>query len=134
MIKILFVTKIMCNDTGFTIEEDDLLNRLAAWEFDGLVGKEQPSIGCLTEWIAIIHGIPVKYREAPAEKQYQSGKIICQPGKLVKEKEWITEEEKLDFLGECGHMINDSAVRKYALRMQNNSTRQIYCYWPSTLS
>ena len=125
----------MRNDTGFTIEENDLLNRLAAWEFDGLVGNEQPLLGCITEWMAILHGIPVKYREAPVQRRYQGGKIERQPGKLVKQKEWVTEEEKLDFLGEYGHMINDSAVRNYALRRQCNSARKrIYCWWPSTSS
>ena len=125
----------MCIDTGFTIEENDLLNRLAAWEFDGLVGKEQPLLGCITEWMAILHGIPVKYREAPVQKRYKGGIIERQPGKLIKQKEWVTEEEKLDFLGEYGHLMNDFAVRNYALRMQGNSTKKrIYTCWTSTSS
>ena len=104
-------------DFGFTVRENDLLNRMAARELDGPVG-----IPVITDHggafrLVIQAGTPILYFEQPPEFEIVDGKEVRSLGILRRLKEWRTDIEKLEFLSEYGKIINDEVVQNYAMKL-----------------
>lgn len=113
---------------GFTMEENELLNRMAVLELDGMVGKEYSILGCVGAWTGIVNGIPTRFREGPTKKIFRGGEVIREPGELIVEKEWRTEEDKLAFLRGHGFMMTDEAVKRYASGNKHVFPSMIFCF------
>ncbi len=99
---------------GFTVRENELLNRMAAGELDGVVGEPQIMPKGMTIWFVIQKGIPTCYFELPTKLDLEDGKVKRTPGAMLSLKCWETEKKKLTFLREYGKEIKDDEVRTYA--------------------
>ena len=103
-------------EAGFTVEENILLNRMAAGELDGFVGEPQYNSEGESEWLVVQAGIPTKYFESPTLKLMNEGNIVQIPGDMTCVEKWSSEEEKLQFLRYYGELMRDPAVQAYAVK------------------
>ncbi len=101
-------------DRKFTVEENELLNRMAAGELDGFVGPGIMYRNCYSILLVIQNGIPTKYRQSPNAVFLKKGIIVREFGEMEVVQEWRTEEEKLLFLRAFGDRMNDDDVQEYA--------------------
>ena len=101
-------------DRGFTIEENELLNRMATGELDGFVSPGIMYRNCDSILLVIQNGIPTKYRQSPNTVFMKKGIIVREFGKMEVLQEWRTEEEKLLFLRAFGDRMDDDDVQDYA--------------------
>ena len=111
-------------DVGFTVTENDLLNRLATGELDGQVGGDLMMKSGNAIWLAIEKGIPTRYMEEATVKHIENGLITKIPGELKKIKEWTTEEEKLKFLRIYGQQVKNVVVNEYAKNEKERERRE----------
>ncbi len=103
-------------EIGFTIQENDLLNKMAAGEIDGIVGEPRTASNGVTRWLVIQSGIPRCYFEMPSKKELVNGEIQRTLGMMFSVDCWETEERKLCFLKTYGKEIKDDDVQAYAAK------------------
>lgn len=99
-----------------TNEEKNLLTRLKAGEFDGLVGDDLWTPGGSRVWTAIKDGIPARYKEGPGQRFFNGKENEHIPGVRHVLQEWVTDDDKIGFLRKLGFLINDSAVKDYSAK------------------
>ena len=95
-----------------TEEEQRLLDRLEAGEFDGQVGDEFEASNGYTYRTVIEKGIPRRYRRKDGcyySDRYDEMRAYNE----TMRKEWLSDPEKLAFLAKFGFLINDEDVKKY---------------------
>ena len=112
----------MEDDFGYTVRENELLNRMATGELDGIVGEPLVMKNGALFRLVIRAGIPTRYYEQPTVMILTEGKVERSLGTIVKINAWRTDTEKLRFLREYGDQINDAAAKEYA--RQNKAVRQ----------
>ena len=118
-------------DTGFTVQENELLNMLAAGEMDGFFSPKLFLKDGACFWVMIDKGLPALYLEKPTKKAVEDGHVVLTPGISIRIKEWKTEEEKLDFLKNNGEDLDNEAAREYAAQNQEekNQTEGLIRKW-----
>lgn len=101
----------------FTVEEKNLLEKLATGSLDGMVGDEKVYHGYKNVycWKYIKNGIPVSVREGESSRFFNGKENERVPGKRV-EQRYETDEEKLGFLQRYGWLMADPEVRKYSAK------------------
>lgn len=100
-----------------TEEEKVLLKKLASGALDGLVGDDLQS-GKSTVWKAIKNGIPAMFKQGPSRRFFNGKENETIDGVLHTLQEWITDEEKLEFLRKFGWLMNDVDVRVYSAKFK----------------
>ena len=100
-----------------TEEEKVLLKKLASGALDGLVGDDLQS-GKSTVWKAIKNGIPAMFKQGPSRRFFNGKENETIDGVLHTLQEWITDEEKLEFLRKFGWLMNDAGVRVYSAKFK----------------
>lgn len=100
-------------------EEQLLLERLAAGEFDGAVGDVREYGTHKTVYCGkyIKDGEPVSYRQGESERFFNGKENERIPGKR-EEEHYDTDERKLEFLQRYGWLMDDEAVRAYSARFK----------------
>ena len=74
-------------DRRFTVEENELLNRMAAGELDGFVGRGIMCRNCTSIILVIQNGIPTKYRQEPnAAMNWEYLWLVIRHGCSVRKK------------------------------------------------
>lgn len=101
-----------------TKEEKLLLTKLASGTLDGLVGNELFTSGGSTIWKSIKNGIPGNYKQGPGGKFFDGKEKIHYSGVLHTLQEWVTDDEKLEFLQRFGWLMNDSDVKAYSAKFK----------------
>ena len=101
-----------------TKEEKGLLEKLASGALDGLVGDELITSGKSTVWKAIKNGVPAMFKEGPSKRFFNGKENERISGVLHTLQEWITDEEKLEFLRKFGWLMKDDAVQAYSAKFK----------------
>ena len=95
-----------------TEKEQKLLDRLESGEFDGPVGDEFVSGTGTTSRMVIECGTPRRYRRKAGCYYSEHYGEMREYDESVK-KEWLSDSEKLTFLGKYGFLFDDEDVKKY---------------------
>lgn len=98
----------------FTNEEKQLLQKLNSGLLDGFVGNDLITSGGSTVWKAIKNGIPAMFKQGPTKRFFNGKENEKIEGVLRTLQEWITDDQKLQFLRKFGWLMKDSAVRIYS--------------------
>lgn len=103
---------------SMTNEEKELLRRLASGALDGIVGNDLTTSGGSSVWKAIKNGIPAMFKQGPGGKFFNGKENERYSGVLHTLQEWITDEQKLEFLRKFGWLMKDEAVRSYSAKFK----------------
>lgn len=101
-----------------TNEEKSLLDRLALGELDGFVGNNLITDGGSTVWKAIKNGVPRMFKQGPGGKFFNGKENEKFEGVLHTLQEWLTDEQKLEFLRKFGWLMKDEAVKSYSAKFK----------------
>ena len=100
-----------------TKEEKGLLDKLASGALDGFVGDDLIT-GKSTVWKAIKNGVPAMVKQGPSKRVLNGKENERIDGVLHTLQEWVTDEEKLEFLKKFGWLMKDTAVRAYSAKFK----------------
>ena len=100
-----------------TNEEKKLLERLAAGDFEGLVGSVFET-GESTVWTEIRNGKPARFKRGPGGKYFNGKENERFEGKLTLLREWVTDEEKIQFFRDFGFLVKDAAAKAYSAKFK----------------
>ena len=103
---------------AFTKEEKILLKKLSKGSLDGFVGNGLRTTGGSFIWSQIKNGVPIRFKEGPSRKFFDGKENIRHNGILHKMKEWITDNEKLEFLRNFGWLMKDSSAKSYSAKFK----------------
>ncbi len=101
-----------------TKEEKKLLEKLASGDLDGFVGDDLGTTGKSTIWKAIKNGVPAMFKQGPSKRFFNGKENERIDGVLHTLQEWVTDEEKLEFLRKFGWLMKDTAVRVYSAKFK----------------
>lgn len=101
-----------------TKEEKNLLKKLASGALDGFVGNDLTTSGGSTIWKTIKNGVPVMFKQGPSKRFFNGKENERIEGVLHTLQEWITDEDKLEFLQKFGWLMNDSDVKAYSAKFK----------------
>lgn len=99
-------------------EEEKLLKRLSAGALDGFVGDEIFTTGGSMIWKTIKNGIPVMFKQGSGGKLFNGKENERIEGVLHTLQEWVTDEQKLEFLRKFGFLMKDTAVKAYSAKFK----------------
>jgi len=103
---------------AITKEEKDLLNKLAKGALDGVVGESLSTTGGSTIWKSIKNGVPAMFKQGPGGKYFDGKENVRYDGVLHTLQEWISDEQKLEFLRKFGWLMRDEAVKLYSAKFK----------------
>mgnify|MGYP000494370932 FL=1 len=103
-----------------TKEEKNLLKKLASGVLDGFVGNDLTTSGGSTIWKTIKNGVPVMFKQGPTKRFFNGKENERIEGVLHTLQEWITDEDKLEFLRKFGWLMNDPDVKAYSAKFKPN--------------
>ena len=103
---------------AITNEEMYLLQKLSSGILDGIVGNDLYTSGGSRVWKAIIDGIPRQYKEGPGSRFFDGKENEYIPGVRHVLDEWLSDEEKLDFLRKFGWLMDDPDVNAYSAKFK----------------
>lgn len=103
-----------------TKEEKILLKKLASGALDGCVGNDLTTSGGSTVWKAIKNGVPAMFKQGPTTRFFNGKENERIAGVLHTLQEWITDEDKLEFLQKFGWLMNDPDVKAYSAKFKPN--------------
>ena len=107
------------NDFGTSNEEKKLLEKLASGLLDGIVGNDLTTSGGSSIWITIKNGIPVQLKQGPNRKIFNGKENEVIEGAIHTLREWLTDEDKLEFLRKFGWLIKkDADVLAYSAKFK----------------
>jgi hypothetical protein len=101
-----------------TIEEKELLSKLASGTLDGHVGGDLITTGGSSIWKMIKNGVPVMLKQGPTKRFFDGKENIKIDGALHVLQEWSSEEQKLEFLRKFGWLMKDVAVKAYSAKFK----------------
>lgn len=101
-----------------TNEEKKLLTKLASGVLDGRVGDDLNTTGGSTIWKIIENGNPIMYKQGPGGKFFNGKENERYEGVIHTLQEWITDEQKLEFLQKFGWLMKDMAVQAYSAKFK----------------
>ena len=101
-----------------TNEEKKLLHRLNKGMSDGFVGESRHTSGGSSIWMIIKNGIPKRLKQGPSRKLFNGKENESVEGVLHILKEWVTDEDKLQFLREFGWLTKDANVLAYSAKFK----------------
>lgn len=101
---------------AITKEERILLKNLANGMYDGVVGRDLITTGGSTIWKEINNGIPIMFKQGPDRKFFDGKENIRCEGVLHTLQQWITDEQKVEFLRKFGFLMKDAAVKTYSAK------------------
>ena len=99
-------------------EEKILLDRLALGELDGFVGNNLITDGGSIVWKAIKNGVPTMFKQGPGGKFFNGNENEKFEGVIHTLQEWLTDEQKLEFLRKFGWLMKDEAVKSYSAKFK----------------
>ena len=103
---------------GSTNEEKKLLDMLLSGALDGLVGDDLTTDGGSRVWTVIKNGIPTRYKQGPGGKFFNGKENERFDGVLHKLQEWITDDEKLEFLRKYGWLMKNEIAKAYSAKFK----------------
>ena len=103
---------------GRTNEEKNLLAKLASGVLDGIVGDDLTTTGGSTVWKVIKNGIPANYKQGPGGKFFNGKENERFEGVLHTLQEWVSDDEKLEFLRKFGWLMRDDDVKAYSAKFK----------------
>ncbi len=101
-----------------TNEEKNLLRKLASGVLDGIVGNTLTTSGGSIVRTIIKDGLPVMTKRGPGGKFFDGKENEYFEGALKKLQEWVTDEEKLQFLRKFGWLMKDAEVKAYSAKFK----------------
>ena len=101
-----------------TNEEKSLLDKMASGVLDGLVGDDVTTSGGSTVWMEIKNGVPAKLKQGPSRRFFNGKENERIAGVCHILQEWITDEQKLDFLRKFGWLMKDEAIKVYSAKFK----------------
>lgn len=101
-----------------TNEEKNLLDKLASGALDGIVGDILTTSGGSSVWKTIKNGIPVMLKKGPGGKFFNGKENVRYSGVLHQLEEWITDEQKLEFLKKFGWLMKDTDVKAFSAKFK----------------
>ena len=101
-----------------TKEESNLLSRLAAGSFDGVIGRDLTTTGGSTIRRIIKNGVPSLIKQGPSKRFFNGKENEIIGGTLHILDECTTDQSKLDFLKKFGWLIKDTAVQAYSAKFK----------------
>jgi hypothetical protein len=101
-----------------TNEEKNLLAKLASGILDGVVGDRRTTSGGSLIWMAIKNGKPAQYKQGPGSKFFNGKENERVEGVLHVLQEWITDDDKLQFLQKFGWLMKDTDVKAYSAKFK----------------
>ena len=101
-----------------TKEEKKLIEKLASGAFDGIVGDDLITSGGSRVWKVIKNGIPTMYKQGPGGKFFNGKENEYYEGALHVLQEWLTDNEKLQFLQKYGWLMQDADVKAYSAKFK----------------
>lgn len=99
-------------------EEKKLLSKLSKGLLDGFVGNDLHTTGGSTVWTVIKNGVPVRLKQGPSKRIFNGKENEVVDGVLHTLQEWVTDEEKLQFLQKFGWLMKDSDVLAYSAKFK----------------
>lgn len=103
-----------------TNEEKGLLRKMASGVLDGIVGDHLFTSGGSSVWKAIKNGVPAMFKQGPGGKIFNGKENERFEGVLHTLQEWVSDEQKLDFLRKFGWLMDDTAVKAYSAKFKPN--------------
>ena len=103
---------------AITKEEKNLLSKLSKGVLDGVVGNDFYTTGGSTVWMVIKNGIPSRKKQGPSKRFFNGKENEIIEGVLHTLQEWVTDEEKLQFLQKFGWLMNDPDVLAYSAKFK----------------
>lgn len=100
-----------------TEEEKELLKKTESGILDGIVG-DYLITGKSTVWKVIKNGVPVMLKQGPSKRVFNGKENERIEGVLHTLQEWVTDEEKLEFLRKFGWLMKDASVRMYSAKFK----------------
>ena len=101
-----------------TNEEKRLLSKLSKGLLDGVVGDDLLTDGGSAVWMSIKNGIPKQFKQGPSKKFFNGKENEIVGGVLHTLKEWVTDEDKLQFLRKFGWLMKDNDVLAYSAKFK----------------
>ena len=101
-----------------TSEEKTLLEKLSLGLFDGCVGNQLLTTGGSAIWKTIKNGVPVMLKQGPTRKFFDGKENTYSEGILHTLQEWVTDEQKLEFLRKFGWLMRDATVKAYSAKFK----------------
>jgi len=99
-------------------EEKELLAKLLSGALDGFVGNDVTTSGGSRVWTVIKNGTPVRYKQGPGGRFFNGKENERIEGVLHILQEWVTDEERLEFLRRFGWLMRDAAVKAYSAKFK----------------
>lgn len=96
------------------------MKKLASGVLDGFVGNDLTTSGGSTIWKTIKNGVPVMFKQGPTKRFFNGKENERIEGVLHTLQEWITDEDKLEFLRKFGWLMNDPDVKAYSAKFKPN--------------
>lgn len=101
-----------------TNEEKNILQKLASGALDGIVGNDLTTSGGSSVWKAIKNGLPMMLKQGPGGRFFNGKENEHFEGVLHTLQEWVTDEEKLQFLQKFGWLMKDVDVKAYSAKFK----------------
>lgn len=99
-------------------EEKNLLSKLSKGLLDGIVGNDLTTSGGSTVWMRIKNGNPMQLKQGPSKRFFNGKENETISGVLHVLKEWVSDEEKLQFLRKFGFLMSDPDVVAYSAKFK----------------
>lgn len=99
-----------------TNEEKELLSKMEQGKLDGCVGDDLMTSGGSIIWQVVRNGVPTKFKQGPSRRFFNGEENERIEGVLHIEQEWVTDEEKVEFLRRYGWLMKDEAVKAYSAK------------------
>lgn len=103
-----------------TNEERNLLKRMASGALDGFVGDDLTTSGGSSVWRVIKNGngVPAMFKQGSGSRFFNGKENEHIEGVLHTLQEWVTDEQKLEFLRKFGWLMKDEAVKVYSAKFK----------------
>lgn len=103
---------------GISNEEKKLLAKMSKGLLDGVVGNDLHTSGGSTVWMAIKNGIPTQFKQGPSKRFFNGKENEVIEGVLHTLNEWLSDEDKLQFLRKFGWLMKDADVVSYSAKFK----------------
>lgn len=100
-----------------TVEEQNILKKLASGVLDGMVGNPFESSGGKYQTKFIQNGIPIIKTECKSSRFFNGKENETIPGKIIREI-FDTDNKKLLFVRKYGWLLDDKDVKIYSAKFK----------------
>ena len=103
--------------TGFTKEEQDVINEFREGRCDGMLGNIL-QVGKSSVYTVVKNGIVTRYKEGPDRRFFNGKENEIIPGKLKILEKFVTDEELLFAARKYGWLTANAVVKAYSSKFK----------------